>query len=309
MLHAGHPELREHVGEHPHHAAADAVDRGQPGRRSTSRSWRSSVTSSASRRRPCSGSGLRSTSRSSTRRAAERGAARQPRHEPHTGCGRALPAVLPVSRYVSAAGTRRRRPTAGTSARTSSGADPVDRQNMDSFSLFTAGGMDFLLLSLEYNAARRRARLGAPGAGRLPGAPGDRRDAQLRRHPGGLTTQVGRERRRQQRRRIWDELVAPAARLHRRQRPLPRRRHGRGAPHRHQLLRAAGAAILSDYQDRGRGGDGWLRYYTFDPGADEIRAVTYSPFLGQFETDADSAFSLPYDMKAPAGPRPSARHR
>lgn len=56
-------------------------------------------------------------------------------------------------------------------------------------------------------------------------------------------------------------------------------------------------SILTDYQSRTNGGDGWLRYYTFSPSNNLIRAFTYSPWTGQFETDADSQFTLPYDMR------------
>jgi hypothetical protein len=56
--------------------------------------------------------------------------------------------------------------------------------------------------------------------------------------------------------------------------------------------------IMTDYQGRTRGGDGWLRIYEFSPANNVIRARTYSPTLDQFETDADSSsqFTLPYDM-------------
>ena len=54
--------------------------------------------------------------------------------------------------------------------------------------------------------------------------------------------------------------------------------------------------MLTDYQDRANGGDGWLRYYTFDPAANTMKATTYSPRLNQFETDADSSFTLPFDL-------------
>ena len=54
--------------------------------------------------------------------------------------------------------------------------------------------------------------------------------------------------------------------------------------------------IMTDYQDRANGGDGWLRYYTFNPAAGTMTATTYSPKLGIFETDADSAFTLPFPL-------------
>ncbi len=56
--------------------------------------------------------------------------------------------------------------------------------------------------------------------------------------------------------------------------------------------------VLSDFQNRSNGGNGWLRIYEFSPAHNVIRARTYSPTLGQFEADADSSsqFTLPYDM-------------
>ena len=54
--------------------------------------------------------------------------------------------------------------------------------------------------------------------------------------------------------------------------------------------------LLSDYQNRNNGGDGWLRILEFSPNNNEIRVNTYSPTRDQWETDADSQFILPYDM-------------
>ena len=54
--------------------------------------------------------------------------------------------------------------------------------------------------------------------------------------------------------------------------------------------------LLSDYQGRANGGDGWLRILEFSPANNQIRVRTYSPSLNQFETDADSEFTLSYDM-------------
>jgi hypothetical protein len=54
--------------------------------------------------------------------------------------------------------------------------------------------------------------------------------------------------------------------------------------------------LLADYQSRSNGGNGWLRVLEFDPVADEIRVKSYSPTLDQYETDADSQFTLPYAM-------------
>ena len=55
-------------------------------------------------------------------------------------------------------------------------------------------------------------------------------------------------------------------------------------------------SVLSDYQSRTNGGNGWLRIMEFDPSANMINVKTYSPYLNQFEEDGDSQFSLPYTM-------------
>jgi hypothetical protein len=51
--------------------------------------------------------------------------------------------------------------------------------------------------------------------------------------------------------------------------------------------------MLSNYQSRSNGGDGWLRLLTFTPGSPTtVEVSTYSPTLDQFETDAGSEFSF-----------------
>ena len=54
--------------------------------------------------------------------------------------------------------------------------------------------------------------------------------------------------------------------------------------------------LLSDYQGRTNGGNGWLRILEFSPANNELRVKTYSPTLNQFETDGDSQFTLPFNM-------------
>lgn len=55
-------------------------------------------------------------------------------------------------------------------------------------------------------------------------------------------------------------------------------------------------SILSDYQARTGGGNGLLRIYEFDPTQNKVSATTYSPFTGAFEIDASSQFELPFNM-------------
>jgi hypothetical protein len=57
--------------------------------------------------------------------------------------------------------------------------------------------------------------------------------------------------------------------------------------------------LMANYQHRKNGGDGWLRILQFLPEKNEIRVKTYSPTLDQYETDADSQFTLKYHMVGP----------
>ncbi len=56
--------------------------------------------------------------------------------------------------------------------------------------------------------------------------------------------------------------------------------------------------LLQDYQDRASGGSGWLRLLEFSPVNGVVRVRTYSPWLDQWEADADSSsqFTLPVDL-------------
>lgn len=81
----------------------------------------------------------------------------------------------------------------------------------------------------------------------------------------------------------------------------------------HQVSRnAAGLPVfemLSDYQDRDNGGDGWLRIVEFIPGGgedglDRIRVRTYSPTRGEFQRGRASEFhfDLSFRERFGAGP-------
>jgi hypothetical protein len=54
--------------------------------------------------------------------------------------------------------------------------------------------------------------------------------------------------------------------------------------------------VMSDYQGRTNGGNGWIRIMKFRPSIGKINVYTYSPSLNQSETDGDSQFILDYDF-------------
>ncbi len=55
-------------------------------------------------------------------------------------------------------------------------------------------------------------------------------------------------------------------------------------------------AILSDYQSRPYGGYAWMKLLEFVPAINKIFVKTYSPFLDKYETDWDSEYTLDYSM-------------
>ena len=54
--------------------------------------------------------------------------------------------------------------------------------------------------------------------------------------------------------------------------------------------------LLSNYQGRPNGGNGFLRIMEFRPSENKIYISTYSPSLNQYETDSNSEFVLDYNM-------------
>jgi hypothetical protein len=54
--------------------------------------------------------------------------------------------------------------------------------------------------------------------------------------------------------------------------------------------------LLSDYQCRPEGGQGWLRLMKFVPGENRIEVRTYSPTLDRYLTGSSHAFDLSYPM-------------
>lgn len=54
--------------------------------------------------------------------------------------------------------------------------------------------------------------------------------------------------------------------------------------------------VLANYQQLSEGGTGWMRLMTFVPDEDRIDVRTFSPYLWSEEKDAEHHFSLEHDM-------------
>jgi hypothetical protein len=61
-------------------------------------------------------------------------------------------------------------------------------------------------------------------------------------------------------------------------------------------------SMLADFQGRADGGQGYLRIWEFSPAAGTVSVRTYSPTLDRFETDANSEFTLDVDLRGFGGP-------
>ncbi|MBI4601843.1 MAG: DNRLRE domain-containing protein [Planctomycetes bacterium] len=91
---------------------------------------------------------------------------------------------------------------------------------------------------------------------------------------------------------IWDGLVVPNPNVH-----FVLCGHWSGEYARTDVANGHEVhQLLADYQSRTNGGDGWLRILRFAPAENRVYVQTYSPWLGQYETDSNSQFTLDFDM-------------
>ena len=177
------------------------------------------------------------------------------------------------------------------------GAEPTDflnRLNKDNYEFFSAGGMDFLVIHIEHD---------------WPGYAVTWADRIIKRHPNRRvilsthlflnetgnrpTTAPFRGANGTSAETVWRNLVRPNCNVF-----MVISGHYPGESRRTDL-NACGQPVhqvMTDYQGRAHGGNGWLRYYVFQPSRNTVAAFTYSPTLNQFEEDADSRFALDYEM-------------
>jgi hypothetical protein len=203
---------------------------------------------------------------------------------------------FPVSRYANATWTPSTSRYGGYYGQNQFGPDAANRRNMNNYALFSAGSTDFLMLNLEWEApadvlawsdrvlkANPNRTVILTTHSFVSISAGLRTTAQ---RPGGTPPAT-----------LWSSFVATHCQI---KLVLSGHEHlGDLGEARRSDTNSCGQPvqeILTDYQDRANGGNGWLRYYTFDPAAGTVTATTYSPTLGQFETDADSSFTLPFPL-------------
>jgi len=60
--------------------------------------------------------------------------------------------------------------------------------------------------------------------------------------------------------------------------------------------------FISDFQGWMNGGNGYMRLMYFSPSNSTVTIKTYSPWLNQYQTDANSQMSFAYQMPLPSGP-------
>jgi hypothetical protein len=156
------------------------------------------------------------------------------------------------------------------------------------YDLFSAGGMDFVAISLEYDTTPDQAIL--DWADQLLTTYSNRRAIVLSHwicgtgNPASFSTQGAA---------IYNALRGHPSLF------LMLAGHVPGEGRRQDTFNGITInTLMSDYQGRTNGGNGWIRIMTFSPTNNTIEVETYSPWLGQFETDADSRFTLTYNMSS-----------
>ncbi len=178
--------------------------------------------------------------------------------------------------------------------------DPINRLNKNQYSLFSVGGMDFVVIHLEYDmptysvAWADRVLKAFPNRKAIIAThlflsdSGSRPTTVLNRTTDGTPAAT-----------VWTNLIVPNCNVF-----LILNGHYPGEANRSDATPTNAACpsrtvhqLESDYQSRVNGGDGWLRYMTFKPSENKIYVYTYSPKLLQFETDANSQFVLDFNMQ------------
>jgi hypothetical protein len=172
--------------------------------------------------------------------------------------------------------------------------------NNNNFQLLTIGGQDYIFLSLDFcpsqdeidwangiltTYSERRAILTTHAL--LDSSANYYGSGDFWLYPDGTSNPTGDTSR------IWYDLIRNHENLQ-----LVLCGHMRGEVRRtdNNLFGKPVHQVMANYQDRANGGNGWLRIMRFVPPENKIYVKTYSPWLDQYETDADSQFELDMPM-------------
>jgi hypothetical protein len=162
--------------------------------------------------------------------------------------------------------------------------------NMNNYQLFSASGMDFIAINLQYNPPADVLKWADNVLSKYP-----KRRAIISTHSyinaDGSWATGGPV--------IWRDLVVPNKNVF-----LALCGHefdasGFGAKEKiDNLDNRIVYQLLSDYQGMPMGGDGWLRVMKFVPSENIIQVKTYSPYLDNYLTTSAHQFELVYPMSA-----------
>ncbi|MEQ1758195.1 MAG: Ig-like domain-containing protein [Vicinamibacterales bacterium] len=160
--------------------------------------------------------------------------------------------------------------------------------NDNNYQLFSGGGMDFVILHLDYCPPAAVVTWASSILQSFPDRIGivtthALLDGSGNRKAGGCVTQY-----------LWDGLAVPNPNLR-----FMLAGHISNESRRTDSVNGRTVhQMLADYQERTNGGNGWLRILRFVPADNKVYVQTYSPTLGTFETDANSQFSLDFTMSS-----------
>ncbi len=156
--------------------------------------------------------------------------------------------------------------------------------NANNYELFSGGGDDYLIFHFQYQPSDAVL---AWANSTIVGYP-DRRVIVVTHdylNVDGSRTTEGNH--------IWSSFVAP----HADQVMLVLCGHNHGEARRSDTVNGfVVPQLLADYQAGTNGGNGFLRILKFCPTQDKIYVTTFSPYLNSYDNDADSKFTLNYDM-------------
>ncbi|MEO8424403.1 MAG: LamG-like jellyroll fold domain-containing protein, partial [Actinomycetota bacterium] len=169
-----------------------------------------------------------------------------------------------------------------------------NRLNKDNYALFSAGGMDFVIIQIEHDMPAYATAWAQNVINAFPSrrviisthafvnSSGQRGTSPVSRTDGQSAATV------------WTNLIVPNCQIFM---VVNGHYHGQGRRTDNNSCGQPVFQLNSDYQDFANGGDGWLRYYTFKPSENKIYAFTYSPTLNSFDSPlSDDQFTLDWSM-------------